>query len=107
MTESRRTLATHRFRSLAKGLLLSMTLLLSACGSGLSGEYSDEMGMMKYEFESDGKVYMTTMGMKVAGEYEIDDGNVIVKGPHGNLVFERKDDTLIGPMGLTLSKREE
>lgn len=92
-------------RTLALLCLLPAALLLSACGSGLSGKYGDEMGIMEYEFDSDGTVYMNAMGTKVAGEYEIDDNNVIVHGPHGNMVFELKDDQLVGPMGLILSRR--
>lgn len=93
-------------RAMTLMCLLPTVLLLSACGSGLSGKYSDEMGIMEYEFDSDGTVYMNAMGTKVAGEYEIDDTNVIVQGPHGNLVFEMKDEQLVGPMGLILSRRD-
>ncbi|BAZ94778.1 type I restriction-modification system methyltransferase subunit [Thiohalobacter thiocyanaticus] len=97
---------TRTLRRPALTLLVPMLFLLTACGSGLSGKYADEMGIMEYEFDSDGTVYMNAMGTRVAGEYEIDDNNVIVHGPHGNLVFERKDDQLIGPMGLILSRRD-
>lgn len=86
--------------------LISTSLLLGACDARLSGKYGDELGIMEYEFESDGTVYMNAMGVRVAAEYEIDDDNVIVRGPHGNLVFELRDDRLIGPMGLTLDRRE-
>lgn len=86
--------------------LISGSLLLGACDARLSGKYGDELGIMEYEFESDGTVYINTMGVRVAGEYEIDDDNVIVRGPHGNLVFERRDDHLVGPMGLTLGLKE-
>ena len=51
---------------------------------------------------------MTTLGIQSAGEYEIDDDKVIIRGSNGNVVFQLKeDDTLIGPMGLVLSKTEE
>lgn len=93
-------------RALMLTCLIPATLVLHACGSGLSGKYSDEMGIMEYEFDSDGTVYMNAMGTRVAGEYEIDDSNVIVRGPHGNLVFEMKDEQLVGPMGLILSRRD-
>ena len=93
-------------RRLAATLSLLPALLLSACGSGLSGKYGDEMGIMEYEFDSDGTVYMNAMGARVAGEYEIDDDNVVVRGPHGNMVFEMKDDQLVGPMGLILSRKD-
>ena len=97
---------THPLRLPALTFLVPLLFLLTACGSGLSGKYGDEMGIMEYEFDTDGTVYMHTMGTRVAGEYEIDDNNVIVRGPNGNLVFERKDDQLVGPMGLILSRRD-
>ncbi|RRQ22759.1 hypothetical protein [Thiohalobacter thiocyanaticus] len=96
----------HLRRAVTLMCLLPATLLLSACGSGLSGKYGDEMGIMEYEFDSDGTVYMNAMGTRAAGEYEIDDTNVIVRGPHGNMVFELKDEQLVGPMGLILSRRD-
>ena len=86
--------------------LILASLLLSACDSGLSGKYGDEMGIMEYEFDADGTVYMNAMGTRVAGEYEIDGDNVIVQGPHGNLVFELQEDRLGGPMGLILGRKD-
>jgi hypothetical protein len=88
-------------------LLTGLALLLTACGSRLSGQYSDKSGMLQYDFRSDGKVYMSTLGIQTAGEYEIDDDKVILKGSNGNMVLEIQDDgTLTGPMGMVLSKRE-
>lgn len=86
--------------------LAVVSLLLSACDSGLSGKYGDEMGIIEYEFDADGTVYMNAMGTRVAGEYEIDGDNVIVHGPHGNLVFELQEDRLVGPMGLILGRKD-
>jgi hypothetical protein len=89
-----------------RAVQLALLLLLTGCSSGLSGEYTDENGIMSYEFQTDGKVFMKMMGMQFAGEYEIDENKVIVKGPNGNLVFEREGDILKGPMGLQLKKKE-
>lgn len=86
--------------------LAVISLLLGACDSGLAGKYGDEMGIMEYEFDTDGTVYMNAMGTRVAGEYEIDGDKVIVQGPHGNLVFELQEDRLVGPMGLILGRKE-
>lgn len=86
----------------------ALALLLTACGSGLSGEYSDQAGMLQYDFKSDGKVYMTTFGIQVASEYRVDDDKVIIQGSNGNMVLDMKDDgTLSGPLGMVLSKHEE
>jgi hypothetical protein len=63
--------------------------------------------MLQYDFKSDGKVYMSTLGIQTAAEYEIDDDKVIIKGRKGNLVLDLKaDGTLSGPLGMVLSKRE-
>jgi hypothetical protein len=100
-----------RNRQRFAGMRVTITaglMLLTACGSGLSGQYSDNAGIMQYDFRSDGRVYVTTLGIQSAGEYEIDDDKVIIRGSNGNVVFQLKeDDTLIGPMGLVLSKTEE
>lgn len=95
---------TPGFRSLL-GLAV-ISLLLGACDSGLSGKYGDEMGILEYEFETDGTLYMNAMGTRMAGEYEVDGDRVIVHGPHGNLVFELQEDRLVGPMGLVLGRKD-
>jgi len=80
---------------------------LSGCGSGLSGEYADERGIMRYDFKSDGKVYISALGIEAAGEYEVDDNKVIVRGPNGNMVFTMGEDVLQGPRGMVLRKVEQ
>jgi hypothetical protein len=77
-----------------------LVLPLTACGSGMSGEYPVKSGIMQYDFKSDGKVCVTTSGIESAGGYEIDDGKRIVSG---NMVLQIKDDdSLIGPLGPVL-----
>ena len=59
--------------------------------SGLSGQYPDKSG---------GKICVTAPGIQSAGEHELDDDRIIVKGSMGNMVFLiNEDDTLIGPPG--------
>jgi hypothetical protein len=97
-----------RLASMKITITAGLMLLLTACSSGLSGQYSDNSGIMQYDFRSDGKVYVTTLGIQSAGEYEIDDDKLIIRGNNGNMVFQiKEDDTLIGPMGLVLSKTED
>jgi hypothetical protein len=99
----KRRLAGRRM-TFAAGLVL----MLTACGSRLSGEYSDESGIFRYDFKSGGRVYMSTLGVQVAGEYKVDDNKVIIEGRNGNMVLDiREDGTLSGPLGMVLSKREE
>jgi len=98
----------QRFAVMQASITAGLMLLLTACGSGLSGQYSDNSGIMQYDFKTNGKVYVTTLGIQSAGEYEIDDDKVIIRGNNGNIVFQiKEDDTLIGPMGLVLSRAED
>lgn len=87
--------------------LLAAGLLLGACGDGFSGTYTDELGMTQYEFDGDGRVYMTVMGMESAGDYQIDGERIVMEGPNGSMVLRRDGDNLMGPMGLKLIKQEE
>lgn len=86
--------------------VLGMTVLLGACGNGLSGEFQDEMGITRYEFTNDGRVYMSVMGIEAAGEYELDGKRVVVKGPNGTVVLNREGEDLVGPMGLKLTRQD-
>jgi len=98
----------QRFAGARTMIMAGFMLLLTACGSGLSGQYSDNSGIMQYDFRSGGKVYVTTLGIQSAGEYEIDDDKLIIRGNNGNMVLQiREDGTLVGPMGLVLSKKED
>lgn len=82
-------------------------LLLAACGSGLDGTYSDQSGMMRYRFESSGKVYAEAMGMESELKYTVDGDKVKIEVPGGgNMIFTKaKDGSLKGPMGIALKKK--
>ncbi|MEJ2523774.1 MAG: hypothetical protein P8080_13045, partial [Gammaproteobacteria bacterium] len=86
--------------------VLGLGLVLAGCGNGFSGEFQDEMGVTRYEFNDDGRVYMSVMGIEAAGEYELDGKRVVVKGPNGTMVLNREGDDLVGPMGLKLTRQE-
>lgn len=86
------------------GLLASLLLVLGAgcSGGGLSGEYRDQRGVTGYEFEPDGRVYISVMGTMTAATYEVDNDRVLIAGPQGTTVLLRRGDALEGPMGLAL-----
>lgn len=84
---------------------LACVLALGACGNGFSGEFVDETGLTRYEFTGDGRVYMSVMGVETAGEYEVDGDRIVLRGPHGSMVFSRDGDDLAGPMGLRLVRQ--
>ena len=89
-----------RFRAMV--LLLGLTLApLAACGGGsdLVGTWSDDNGVVSYEFASDGKVTITgPFGGGVELDYERD-GNRVLVGPEGTrqvLTFTEDGDLDIG-----------
>jgi len=86
-------------RRAAAGLLV---LLLAACGEGLSGQFHDELGVTRYEFEPGGSVWISAAGVRVEADYEIKGERIVVQGPHGTLVLRREGSELHGPMGLIL-----
>jgi hypothetical protein len=69
---------------------LLATLLLAACGGGMSGTYQGEAGSIKFE---SGKAYATlgpasTLELK----YSTDGDKILLKSPQGNLVLTRNAD---------------
>ena len=89
-------------------VMLSAVLLLSACGSGLDGTYSDKSGMVSYTFNSGGKMTQSAMGMEAEMKYEVDGKKVKLITPQGNLILTLLDDGSIqGPMGVKLEKQKK
>lgn len=98
----------HNGDTMKKILLITVCLLLTACGQQLEGTYSDEMGITQYTFKSGDKVYVSVMGNETELDYSIDDDKVKITGPQGNMVFTLNEDgSLKGPMGMKLSKKAE
>ncbi|MDH3298340.1 MAG: hypothetical protein OEM23_04160 [Gemmatimonadota bacterium] len=65
-------------------LLFVVALAFAGCGGGLEGTYSDEMGVVTYEFSSDGKVMITgPFGNAVQLDYELEGDRVLVKASEG------------------------
>ena len=90
-------------RSKTLGALLA--LLLSACGGGMSGTYEEENGLGTLDFREDGTVYVSVLGVTVAGEYELDGERVIIAGPNGEQVLTRDGNRLEGGIGMRYVKR--
>lgn len=86
--------------------LLVLVLLLSACGSKLSGEYVDKAGMISYKFESGNKVYASAMGITTEAKYEIDGNRLKVEGNGQNVIYTILDDGSIDTgLGIVLTKK--
>jgi len=66
-------------------------------------EWVDSNNTMKYEFRDQETVFITVLGMKVAGTYKVSRDDVVVQGPHGQLVYTFDGDKLTGN-GAVFSK---
>lgn len=89
---------------LASALLA--TLLLAACGGGLSGTYSDPMGITSYTFQPNGKVEMNAMGASMELKYEVDGNKVkfVLPGGAAQVLTINSDGSISGPGGIKLTK---
>jgi len=72
-------------RRIGIAVLLVTTVAVGGCGGGgLEGTYSDDMGVVSYEFRSGGKVMITgPFGNAVELNYEVDGDRVLVKASEG------------------------
>lgn len=81
------------------------TLLLAACGGGMSGTYEGEMGMVTLTFHGN-KVDATVLHGTQQLTYSTDGDKVLLHSPQGNLVITRnKDGSLNTPWGTLKKKR--
>lgn len=86
--------------------VLALMVLLSACGSKLSGEYADKTGTVSYAFGSGDKVFMSALGIETEGKYEVDGNRVKVENNGQNIIFTiLEDGSLKTPFG-NLKKKQ-
>ncbi len=69
-------------------------------------EWVDTNKTMAYEFRDEVTVFINALGIKTAGSYKVSRNDVVVKGPHGQLVFTLEGNRLSG-MGLTFIKQSD
>jgi hypothetical protein len=69
-------------------------------------EWIETNKTMKFEFRDEETVFINAMGIKAAGTYKVSRDDVVVTGPHGQLVYTLEGNRLTG-MGLTFIKQEE
>ena len=89
----------------ALSALLGLVTTLTGCSNDFSGTYADDAGVTLYAFASDGAVRITVLGSDVDAEYLLDGDKVLVSSAQGTVVLTRRDDRLIGPMGLELVRQ--
>jgi hypothetical protein len=87
--------------------LYSALLALAGCGADIAGTYEDESGITRYAFAGDGDVQIHVLGADVDAEYQLDGDKVLVTSAQGTVVLTRRDDRLVGPMGLELIRQSE
>ncbi|WP_313401129.1 DUF5640 domain-containing protein [Stenotrophomonas sp.] len=94
-----------------KWLLLVLVVLLGGCSQGLSGTWSDAMGMVNYTFQRDGKVTVEMLGKAQQTTYTRQDDRLQVKVPGTQseaVEFTvNADGSLQGPMGVRLQKQDK
>jgi len=86
------------------------TLILTACGSGVEGAYSDKDGAMTWTFDGDGYVTMST---KFGGadnsatyEYKVDGDKIKLSMGGATQILPINDDGSITVMGTKLTKKD-
>lgn len=85
-------------------ILLGLVGLLAACGKQLEGTYKDDLGFQKYEFQGNGTVYVSTMGVTSEATYTVEDKKVkITSKENETIIYDLNEDgTINGPLGMTL-----
>lgn len=97
-------------KCLALVIALAFCITITGCGSGLDGVYSDEMGIVKYQFKPNGTARMNTMGTAMDLKYKVDGNELRLEMMGGvSQIFRIEGDgeILVGPMGMTLSLQPE
>ncbi len=89
--------------TIGRASVIVALLILSACGSGIEGTYSNG-GPVEYTFKSNGTVVMTASMMGVTQEtevkYEVEGNKVkLITGEGALLLTLHEDGSLSSPMG--------
>ena len=84
-------------------IVLGLVGLLAACGNNLEGVYKDDLGLQKYEFQGNGTVYVSTMGVTREAAYVVEDKKVKITADGDTIIYDLNEDgTIKGPLGMTL-----
>ncbi|MGB5763070.1 MAG: hypothetical protein WBM58_11030 [Sedimenticolaceae bacterium] len=59
-------------------------------------QWIDANDMMRLDFRDEETVFVTALGMKFAGTYKVSRDDIVVIGPHGQLVYSIRGETLVG-----------
>ncbi|HAO24761.1 MULTISPECIES: hypothetical protein [unclassified Methylophaga] len=85
-----------------KILIISLfSLWLTACGSGLEGTYTDDLGIYHFTFEPYGKVMIREKGQMQEYEYRVDGDEVLIElSEEDEEVLVINEDGSLSPKGL-------
>lgn len=84
-------------------IAVGLVALLAACGQNLEGVYKDDLGLQKYEFQGNGTVYVSTMGVTREATYQVEDKKVKITQDGDTIIYDlNADGTIKGPLGMTL-----
>lgn len=83
--------------------VVGFVALLAACGQSLDGVYKDDLGLQKYEFQGNGTVYVSTMGVTREAIYVVEDKKVKITSDGETIIYDLNEDgTIKGPLGMRL-----
>lgn len=82
--------------------ILLVTLLLAACGGGMSGTYEGGMGSISF---ASGKADASLMGNTIEMNYTTDGDKIVLESPQGNLVLTRNPDGSLDTPWGTMKKK--
>jgi hypothetical protein len=80
--------------------IMSIVVLCAGCTrGGIAGEYRDQRGVTAYEFEPNGRVFISLMGTTTVAKYELEGDRVLIDGSEGIVVLHRTGEELHGRWG--------
>jgi hypothetical protein len=82
---------------------LLATLILAACGGGMSGTWEGGMGSIRFE---SGKAYATLLGSTREMKYSTDGDKVVLHSSEGDLVLTRNADGSIDTPWGRMKKKD-
>ena len=86
-------------------IVVGLLGLLAACGQNLDGVYKDDLGLQKYEFQGNGTVYVSTMGVTREANYVVEDKKVKITNDGETIIYDLNEDGTINQYKLDLVAR--
>jgi hypothetical protein len=90
------------------GVVLALVLVTAACGSKVSGTYSNENGFVVLDLRSGGKASLTMMGEVTECTFTVDGDKLTLECKGDKLVFTIHDDgSLTGPGFIGMLRKKK